>query len=209
MANSANSKTDAKTTEIQETATKDLRNKSGEITKLVEWATQDVNSIDEMMALFEDQGVEYSHGDEITGDYQLITGDLKQAFLTRVAGKRMFIVKWEFNERDSKPFASFYCIIDGVGKYIINDGSKGGMFGQLSDITEKREASKPESANDGSSRAGLMVGMGVKKGNDFYYDTRTSKAIRKADLQEGSENYVPEEFRRKANPVWRFEFSQS
>ena len=52
------------------TPTKPLRNADGSITKLTEFATADINSVEELETLFGSQGVSYSRGEEVTGDYK-------------------------------------------------------------------------------------------------------------------------------------------
>jgi hypothetical protein len=183
---------------------KDLKNKDGEPTKLVEWATMDANSVDEMIALFGESGVSYSSGEEITGDYKLITGDEKQLFLQRVQGRRTFCVQWEFRTpagkatASTREFVSVHVVIDGHGKFIVNDSAKGGFYGQLSDITSRRiDTGK----SDRESKTGLLATRGFKPNKPFYFDTRTNKAIPRDELEN-----IPEEFRQEAKPTWRLEF---
>lgn len=181
---------------------KDLVNKDGQPTKLVEWATMEVDSVDQMIELFGEQGVSYSSGEEITGDYQLVTGDEKQLFLQRVQGARAFCVQWAFRTPTGKSggreFVSVHVIIDGHGKFIVNDSAKGGFYGQLSDITSHRTAN---GKTEREATTGLLAGRGFKANKPFYFDTRTNKAIPRADLAD-----VPEEFRELAKPTWRLEF---
>ncbi len=181
---------------------KDLTNKDGQPTKLVEWATMDVDSIDDMIELFGTSGVSYSSGEELTGDYQLITGDEKQLFLQRVQSRRVFCVQWEFRTPASgnnrREFVSVYVIIDGHGKFIVNDSSKGGFYGQLSELTSKRiDTGKTER----EAKTGLLAERGFKPNKPFFFDTRTSKAIPRNDLAS-----VPDEFKEEAKPTWRLEF---
>lgn len=184
--------------------TKDLVNRDGSFTKLTEFATKEVDSVEAAIELFGEQGVAYSSGEEVTGDYQLVNKDEKQAFLTRVAGKRVFIVRWEFHDGDKGEFATLYCIIDGSGKFIVNDGAKGGIYGQLSKITSTRLESGVKGGNE---MAGCLVNRGFRRNNDFYYRTGPeghkdiNKAIPRAQL-----NDVPNEHKKMAAPTWRLEF---
>jgi hypothetical protein len=192
---------------------KSLTNKDGSFTKLTEWATADVQSVEDAIALFGDQGVSYSTGQEITGDYKLITKDEKQAFLKRVAGVKTFVVRWQFNNGDVGEFASVYCVIDGFGKYIINDGSKGGMYGQLSKITSTRIE---QGITDGREKAGVLAERGFKMNNIFFYDDRTGKALNRTQLETLSDEncdckkvekkHTGEAHKKQANPTWRLEF---
>jgi hypothetical protein len=201
--------------------TKDLVNKDGQPTKLVEWATMEADSVDDMLALFGESGVSYSSGEEITGDYQLITGDEKQLFLQRVQGKRAFCVQWEFRTPNTgnnrREFVSVHVIIDGAGKFIVNDSSKGGFYGQLSELTSKRiDNGKTER----EAKTGVLAERGFKPNKPFYFrngpkkgDTlpdgttapedhpMINKAIPRNDLET-----VPVQFREAAKPTWRLEF---
>lgn len=188
--------------------TKDLRNADGEITKLVEWATMDVDSVDDMIALFGEKGVAYSTGEEITGDYQLITGDEKQLFLQRVQGCRTMCVQWAFRTPSSgnnkREFVSVHVIIDTKGKYIVNDSAKGGFYGQLSDVTNHRLST---GKSEREAHTGLLAERGFKPNKPFYFRTgpegheNIGKAIPRNEL-----NDVPEEHREVAKPTWRLEF---
>lgn len=177
--------------------TKDLVNKDGTITALTEWATADVSSVDDLIALFGEQGVSYSTGEELTGDYQVITGDEKQAFCQRIIGKRLAVVKWVFREGEgNSEYVTMHLVIDGAGKFIMNDGAKGGMYGQLSRVTTERIANgQPEDR----AHAGLVVDRGIKANKTFQYDTRTGTAIRRGDD-------VPEEYRGTSRPTYSFQF---
>jgi hypothetical protein len=178
--------------------TKALVNKDGDVTKLTEWATEEVNSIEDMKRLFDQQGVSYSSGEEVTGDYKLIRFDEKQRFLERISAAPVFIVRWEFRKPNGgTEFVSVWIMVEGFGKFIVNDSSKGGFYGQLGDITSFRlENGWPS----GKAHAGVDVPRGFKRNNPFYYDSRTNKSISKGDLES-----VPEEFKRLATPTWRLE----
>lgn len=200
---------------------KSLVNKDGQPTKLVEWATANVDSIDDMIALFGKEGVTYTSGEEITGDYQLITGDEKQLFLKRVQGKRTFCVQWEFRTpsagNNHREFVSVHVIIDGAGKFIVNDSSKGGFYGQLSDLTSKRI---DNGQTERESKTGVLAQRGFQPNKVFFFrcgpkkgdilpDGTTAtedhpllnKAIPRNDLDS-----VPSQFREEAKPTWRLEF---
>lgn len=187
---------------------KELVNKDGSVTKLVEWATENAGTVEEMLDLFLESDVKVSHGEELTGDYQVVHSEEKQKFLQRIAGQRLMVITWDFYNGENGEFVAFHGIVDSVGKFILNDGSQGGMYGQLRKTTDKRERDDPESAINRSSRAGLMVARGVRLKPDFYYymnpndktDERNGMAIPKAQL-----NDVPEEYKRKASPVWQFD----
>jgi hypothetical protein len=178
--------------------TKDLVNKDGTITALTEWATADVQNVDDLIALFGEQGVTYSTGEELTGDYKVITGDEKQAFCKRIIGKRLAVVKWAFRDgqQHNTEFVTMHLIIDGVGKIIVNDGAKSGMYGQLSRITTERLGQGWASDR---AHAGLLVDRGIKQNKTFQYDTRTGKAIKKGED-------VPDEFQGTSHPSYSFEF---
>lgn len=202
---------------------KDLRNADGQPTKLVEWATMDVNSVDEMVALFGESGVSYSSGEELTGDYQLITGDEKQLFLQRVQGRRTFCVQWEFRTPQSgnnkREFVSVHVIIDSMGKFIVNDSAKGGFYGQLSDITSKRiETGKTER----EAKTGLLANKGFKPNKPFFFRCGPKKGEPLLDGTDGfaTEDHsmlnkaipandlasVPDAYKEQAKPTWRLEF---
>lgn len=180
---------------------KDLVNKDGDVTKLIEWATEDVDSIEGMKELFGSAGVSYSSGEELTGAYKLVTGDEKQLFLTRIAGTPAFIVRFKFNTRDDKEFVTAYILVEGHGKFIVNDGAKSGIYGQLSEIYSRRVAGGWE-----ESRActGVDVPRGFVKNADYYYNTDTNKAIKKAEMDDFEKH--PKNKRRLGHPTWKMQF---
>ena len=175
--------------------TKDLVNKDGSITALTEWATADIDNVDALIALFGEQGVEYSTGEEVTGDYQVVTGDEKQAFCKRIIGKRLAVVKWVFREgQGDSEYVTMHLIVDGAGKFIMNDGSKGGMCGQLSHITSVRLNNEwPEDR----AHAGLIVERGIKQNKQFEYNIETKKAIKR-------DEDVPANLRALSHPTFSF-----
>ena len=171
----------------------------------------DANSVDDMIALFGESGVSYSSGEELTGDYQLITGDEKQLFLQRVQGKRTFCVQWEFRKpqnagANAREFVSVHVVIDGAGKFIVNDSAKGGFYGQLSQITSQRiDNGKTER----ESKTGLLAARGFKPNKPFLFDNRkdsptAGKAIPRNSLDD-FETY-PISCREEAKPTWRLDF---
>lgn len=175
---------------------KGLENKDGTITKLTELATIGAESVDDMIARFGEQGVSYSTGEESNGGYRFIGADEKIAFLRRVVGKRAFVVRWEYRPSGTGEYVSLYIIIDGAGKFIFNDSSKTGIYGQLNDISSTRQANGQDESH---STSGVLVERGIKENKPYQYDTRTNKAIKKDDD-------VPKEFRADAKPTFRFEF---
>lgn len=197
-------------------ASKDLVNKDGTVTKLVELATADVNSVEDLIGVFGDQGVVYSKGEEVTGDYRLVTGAEKQLFLEKVQGARVGVVKWNFiNNPGQREFVAVHVIIDGFGKFILNDSSQGGFYGQLSKITTKRlESDVPWDR----AHTGLIAEGGFKKNNEFYFRTacpthkdgkgsncdicaRIGKAIPRSEVDD-----VPAAQKEKARPTWSLIF---
>lgn len=175
--------------------TKDLENKDGNMTKLTEWATQEADSVDDMIALFSEQGVSYSTGEEVTGGYKLITADEKVAFLRRIVGKRLFAARWQFRESSTGTYVTVHIIVDDAGKFIVNDSSKTGFFGQLDEITSTRIRNGQDESH---AMAGLLVERGIKENKPYEYDTRSGKAIPRGEE-------VPKQFRAAAKPTFRFE----
>ena len=193
---------------LAEESGKDLLNKDGAVTKLIPWATENVSSVEEMLDLFLESGVKVSHGEELTGDYQVIHSEEKQAFLQRIASQPLMVISWDFYKGENGEFVAFHGIVNSFGKFILNDGSQGGIYGQLRKTTDKRENDDPKSAGNRTSTTGLMVARGVRLKPDFWYymnpknkaDERNGTAIPKRELAE-----IPDEYKRKANPVWQFD----
>jgi len=179
---------------------KTLVNANGDITKLVEWATVGANSIEDLEQLFADEGVSYSDGSEVTGEFRVVTAAEKQLWCQRVSGNPAFVIKWDNRSGDKGDYVTIHLFVAGHGKFIVNDGSKAGMCGQLSRIESERLRANPE-MNATHARVGVKVGRGIVKNDDFYYDDRNGKAIKKAEM-----NLVPPEHCKLANPTWRFEF---
>jgi hypothetical protein len=200
-------------------AKKDLVNKDGTVTKLVELATADINSIEDLQNLFQAQGVEYSKGEELTHDFRLITGDEKQLFLQRVQGEKVGVIKWNFiTNAGQREFVAVHVLIEGHGKFIINDSSQGGFYGQLASITATR---MQEGWAYDRAHAGLIAPGGFKQNKEFYYRTacpehgsekqnlvkdceycqRIGKAIARSEVDD-----VPSTQKEKARPTWRLDF---
>src|SRR5580698_3099230 len=158
------------------TPTKSLRNADGSITKLTEFATADINSVEELETLFGSQGVSYSRGEEVTGDYKVITKDEKVAFCKRILGKKLGVVRWAFRDSSTGEYVTMHIIVDGAGKFIFNDGAGTGMYGQLSATTTGRIAN---GMSESEATTGLIVDRGIKQNNPYEYDTRTGKSIKK------------------------------
>jgi hypothetical protein len=194
------------------TVGKDLLNKDGTVTQLIEWATQSAASPEEIMDMFLEEGINVSHGQEITGDYVVVHGEEKPAWCTKHEGVRLFVVVWHFYESATGEFEASH-IISPAGKFIVNDSSKGGMYGQLKKITDFRESQDPEAAAKRTSTAGLMVAGGLRRNKQFYYDTRPrsekpgeehfGRAISNVGLED-AEKY-PMKFRELAKPTWSFD----
>lgn len=204
---------------------KDLVNKDGTVTKLVEMATAEVNSVEDLIQVFSEQGVEYSRGEEVTGDYRLISGAEKQLFLEKVQGQKVGIVKWQFiNKPGQREFVALHCVIDGFGKFILNDSSQGGIYGDLSKITTTRLR---QGMSFDRAHAGVIVDGGFKKNNEFYFRTMCSehsiampggkykhneqddctmcsgigRAIPRSEVED-----VPSAEKEKARPTWSLNF---
>lgn len=170
----------------------------GRVTKLIEAATADVATPEEMAALFAESGVQVSRGEEITGDYVVIRGESeKTAWCNSHIGQSLFVVMWNFYDgQNEREFAAMH-IVAHDGKFIVNDGAQGGMYGQLRQITDTRERSNPKSIDNRTAFAGLMVSEGLRANKPFDWDTRTGKAIKKGEE-------VPSEFRRTSRQTWSF-----
>lgn len=181
--------------------TKDLVNKDGSVTKLIEWATDNASTPEEMLDLFLDAGVEVSHGEEITGDYTVIHADEKAKFCDAHIGERLMAVQWNFwdGQGDQGEFVSVH-IVSRLGKFIVNDSSKGGMYGQFRQITDKRELADPEAASKRTSTAGLMVKNGLRRNKPFFYSKKTKTAIPRRELDDTVK--WPMADREESRPTW-------
>lgn len=175
-----------------------LRNKDGSVTKLVEEATADISSPEEMAAFFRAQGVPVSTGEEITGDYLVIRGeDAKAVWCAKHVGEHLFVVMWKFADGAGNREFVIMHIIAPDGKFIVMDGGTIGMYGQLRQLSDVRERQNAHSMSDRTAFAGLDVPNGLMVNKPYQYDTRTGKAIpRGVD--------VPAEFRADAKQTWSF-----
>lgn len=163
-----------KSQEIEAVSGKTIRNKDGKITDLIEWATDSASTPEEIMDMFLEQDVPFTHGEELTGDYKVVHSDAKTEWCSKHVGTSLFVVKWGFYDGKGEAgnkFAAMH-IVSAFGKFIVNDSAKGGMFGQLEKLTDRREELNPESAVMRTSTAGLAVPRGLKANNKFYFDTR-------------------------------------
>jgi hypothetical protein len=199
---------DSENSAVSGKAGKDLVNKDGSVTQLIEWATQNISSPEEMLDFFEQSGVAVTRGEEITGDYKVVRGDEKAEWCAKHEGTRLFVVQWHFYENSAADengnrgeFAAIH-LVSPAGKFILNDSAKGGMYGTLRKITDAREEKDPESAVTRSSMAGLMVAGGLRRNKPFQYDTRTRKTIPKLELNDVKLH--PMEFREESRPTWDF-----
>jgi hypothetical protein len=181
---------------------KPLRNKDGSVTALIEWATLSAATPEEILDQFLAAEIPVSTGGELTGEYALVRGEDKAAWCTAHEGQQLFVVTWRFNsanaERDWE-MATMH-IVARDGKFLVNDSSKGGMYGQLQTITNVREQNDPEAKSKRTSTAGLMVVNGLRRNPRFYYDEQTRKAVKADDLKK-----VPEGFLKESKPTWSFD----
>jgi hypothetical protein len=190
---------------------KDLVNKDGSVTALIEWATQNINSPEEMLDFFEQSGVPVTRGEEITGDYSVVHGPEKPEWCAKHEGTRLFVVQWHFYESSTGEFAAMH-LVTPAGKFILNDSAKGGMYGQLRKITDQREQNE-DAVTNRTSTAGLMVAGGLRRNNPFYYDTRPrsqnkgeehhGRAIPRLGLDDVEK--FPMAYRELAKATWSFD----
>jgi|SRR5215469_305298 len=206
----ANAKPNA---EIEAVSGKDLVNKDGKVTKLIEWATQSAASPEEIMDMFLEEGVPFSHGEELTGDYKVVTKEMKEEWCDKHIGTHLFCVTWDFYDGvGDQEFAAVH-IISAFGKFIMNDGAKGGMYGQLRKTTDFREEQDPESAVLRTSTAGFDAPKGLRRNKPFQYDTRPKSdkageehfghAIPRRELDDTVK--WPNAFRETSRPTWSFD----
>lgn len=188
---------------------KDLVNRDGKVTELIEWTTQNINSPEEALDYFEQSGVKVTRGEELTGGYTVVRGEEKAEFCAKHENTRLMVVQWHFYENsrvdtetgDRGEFVAMH-LITPAGKFILNDSAKGGMYGQLRDLTDKREQIDPDSAVNRSSTAGLFVAGGLRRNKPFFYDTRTGRSIPKLELNDTVAH--PMEYRDESKPTWSF-----
>jgi hypothetical protein len=183
-------------------AGKDLVNQDGSVTKLIEWATQENMSPEEIMDMFLESGVPVTHGEELTGDYNVVRGDEKAEWCAKHEGTRLFCVVWNFYGDEGKEFVSVH-IVSPAGKFILNDSAKGGIYGQLRKITDIREEKDERAATKRTSTAGLMVAGGLRRNKPFFFNTDTGKAIPRIELDDVELH--PMAKREQSRPTWSFD----
>lgn len=199
--------------QIEAVSGKDLLNKDGSVTRLIEWATQSVATPEEIMDMFLQEGAAFSHGEELTGDYVVIHADKKEEWCAKHVGTHLFCVTWNFYDGvGDREFAAVH-IISAFGKFIVNDGSQGGMYGQLRRTTDVREERDPESAVLRTSTAGLDAPRGLRANKKFMFDTRPKstnegeehfgRAIPKRELDDTVK--WPMAFREESRQTWSFD----
>lgn len=188
---------------------KDLVNKDGKVTELIEWATQSDLNPEQLMDKFMEADVPVSSGEELTGDYKVVHSDEKPGWCTAHIGRRLFAVQWHFykgqgtnDDGSAREFAAIH-IVSNAGKFIVNDGAQGGMYGQLRRITDVREDRDANAAEMRTSTAGLMVPGGLRANKTFYYSTVTKKAIPRAEL-DNVEKWPMSE-REESRQTWSFD----
>jgi hypothetical protein len=210
----------AETSSVSGMAAKDLVNKDGKVTELIEWATQNITSPEEMLDYFAEHSID-THSQVTSGDYVLVHTEEKPEWCAKHEKSRLMVVQWHFYQnRDPRmddagnvltddngapvfgEFAAMH-IISGAGKFIINDSAQIGMYGQLRKETDFREEKDPESAVMRTSTAGLYVPGGLRKNKPSFYDTRTKKTIKRADLDDTVA--YPLAFRKQGNDTWKFD----
>lgn len=156
--------------------------------------------------MFLQEEIPVSHGEEIHGDYVVVTKDRKAAWCTEHIGKTLFCVTWNFYEgqgdAEGSEFAAIH-IIAHDGKFIVNDGAKGGMYGDLKKVTEGREQADPETAVTRTSTAGFMAANGLKANKKFWYNTDTKRAIPKAEMNDTNKH--PMNKRKESTQTWSFD----
>lgn len=182
---------------------KELVNKDGSVTKLIEWATQHATTPEEIVDLFAEFDVPVSHGEELTGEYVVVHGEMKEEWCTKHEGVLLALVQWNFYTNATGEFVSFHCV-SSFGKWIVNDSAKGGMYGQLLKLTEIRELKDPESAVKRTSTAGAIAPRGLRRNKPFYYNTETKTAIPRLELDDVVKH--PMNKRELSKPTWSFDF---
>jgi hypothetical protein len=189
--------------EVANVSGKDLVNKDGTVTELIEWATESALTPEQMMDLFLESDIPVSHGEEITGDYVVIHADEKARWCTQHVGQRLMVVQWHFYDgTDDNEFAAMH-IISNAGKFIVNDSAKGGMYGQLRTTTDRRERLDPRAASRRTSTAGLMVVRGLRQNKTFLYNSDTKKSIPKSELEDLKKH--PMDKRKESKLTWSFD----
>ncbi len=182
---------------------KSLANKDGSVTELIEWATQGDATPEAILDKFMDAGIPVSTGSELTGDYVVVHGDEKAKWCAAHTGQRIMVVKWHFYEGQNDSEFTAMHIVSNAGKFIVNDGAKGGMYGQLRRITDIREEQDKDAATRRTSTAGLMVAGGLRANKTFYYSKAQNCAIPKRELDDVEK--WPMADREESRPTWSFD----
>jgi hypothetical protein len=182
---------------------KELINKDGTVTDLIEWATQGDFTPEQVLDRFAEAGVPVSSGQELTGDYIVVHTGEKVEWCSKHVGTRLMVVQWHFYEGESGEFAAMH-IISPAGKFIVNDSVQGGMYGQLKQVTKVREEKDPKAASKRTSTAGLMVAAGLRANKPFEYSKSKKRSIPRDEL----DNYelYPKSDRALSSPSWSFNF---
>lgn len=185
------------------TVGKDLVNKDGRVTELIEWATQSASSPEDILDKFAEAGIPVSSGSELTGDYVVVHGEEKARWCSAHVGQRLMVVQWHFYEgKGDSEFAAMH-IVSNAGKFIVNDGATGGMYGQLRRITDIREQNDEKAAANRTSTAGLMVAGGLRQNKPFMYSISQKCAIPKRELDDVEK--WPMSDREESRPTWSFD----
>jgi hypothetical protein len=197
------------TPEIYDNA-KSLVNKDGSITKEIAWAMQNVASPEEALDLLLQAGLTVlTISEELSGDFKLVHKEEKAEWCAKHIGTPFMFITWNFYPNQSVDengvrgeFVACH-VISRFGKYIINDGTIGGIYGQLRKVTDGREEADPESAVKRTSTAGLMAPRGLRENKPFAYDTREKRAIPRAELNDTVR--WPMEYRAMSSPSWKID----
>lgn len=198
--------------EVESVSGKSLRNKDGSVTELIQWATQGMATPEEIMDAFLEAEIPISTGTELTGDYRVVTPAEKVEWCSKHVGTPLFVVQWHFyggrpSEEDptrlTNEFAAMH-IVSAFGKFIVNDSAKGGMYGNLRQITDEREAADPSTAVKRTSTAGAHAMNGLKGNRPFWYNTKTGKSIPKSELDDTVKH--PMSDRKESTPTWSFDW---
>lgn len=120
-----------------------------------------IETLDDLGALFERAGVEVSFAHSVLGDGFAILGkDDKMSLI----GKGLALIEWRFNKGDMGEFVSVRAVDISqtpFRKVILNDGSTG-IYRQLRDFTDKT-----------GIQSGLMVKNGLRVSEYTYEDPNT------------------------------------
>lgn len=145
---------------------------------------------------FEQLGIEFSEGEEITGGFVVVREGNREEFLQQHIGQPVMVTDWTFLDGEFGEYVEVR-IVTRTGKYKIVDGSTG-ICKQLRTITDKRNAEPKQGM---LPTAGLLVKNGFRTSGNYFFDERTKQAIPNNKL-----DTVPAEFRKPGKPVWYFAF---